>query len=50
MAWSKRFRRNAADVEADTAETWALLNQRNLLAFVRRIEGGGVAAWTGAQD
>ena len=46
----KGLRRNAADVQADTAKRRILFNQDNLLAKVRCAERSSVATWAGAQN
>jgi hypothetical protein len=46
----KSLRGDATDVETNPAEPRVLLDQRDLLAFVRRVEGGCVSTWAGAQN
>ena len=45
----QRLRGDAADVEADAAETWPALDQHHLLAEIRGPERRGVAAGTGTE-
>ena len=46
----QRLRGNAADVEADAAESRAALDEHDFLAEVGGAEGGRIAAGTGAED
>ena len=48
-AWSKRLRRNAADVQADAADARVALDQDHLLAEVGGPKRRGVAAGPGAE-
>src|SRR2546425_930262 len=46
----QRLRRNAAAVQAPTAEPAVLLNEHNLAPLVRRVECGGVSTRTRAKN
>src|SRR5262245_10575213 len=46
----QRLGRDAAPIQADAAKAFFLFDQDDLFALVRRVEGRGVTAWSGADD